>query len=144
MEISFIWENKLVKNFDFTRKDKEEVKSLDSWIGQVKRNDKRLYKTLIIASALIGLAGSNAFATTGGAEAAVSGLDKVGYTILVILQRLGYWGCLIGCFVEILKSLLSSGNKDIWKIFFKYLLIFAILYMLPWAFDLIREIFSSM
>ena len=127
------------KNFDFSKKEKSEIKSLDQWIGQVKRSDKRLYKILVFTVASMSYS-ATVLADTGEA---LNNIDKIGYIFLSIFQKVGYWGCLLGCFVEILKSLMNTGTKDIWKIFMKYMVIFAILYLLPWAFDLIKETFSS-
>ena len=140
MEIGITLNNELVKNFDFSKKDKQEIKSLNEWIGQVKKKDTRLYKILIFTVAGVALYSTNAHADVNDA---MNGLDKVGRIFLTIFQRVGYWGCLLGCFVEILKSLTSSGTKDIWKIFAKYMIIFMIFYMLPWAFNVVAEIFSS-
>ena len=140
MEIGITLNNKLVKNFDFSKKEKSEIKSLDQWIGQVKRKDSRLYKILVFT--VVGMSYSaNVLADTGEA---LNRIDKVGFIFLNIFQKVGYWGCLLGCFIEILKSLMSTGTKDIWKIFMKYMVIFMILYLLPWAFDLIRETFIGM
>lgn len=137
MEIGITLNNKLVKNFDFSKKEKSEIKSLDQWIGQVKKSDKRLYKVLVFTVAAMGYS-ANVLADTGSA---LNNIDKIGFVFLSIFQKVGYWGCLLGCFVEILKSLMNTGTKDIWKIFMKYMVIFAILYLLPWAFDLIKETF---
>ena len=139
MEIGITLNNKLVKNFDFSKKEKSEIKSLDQWIGQVKRKDSRLYKILVFTVASMSYS-ANVLADTG---TALNNIDKIGFVFLSIFQKVGYWGCLLGCFVEILKSLMNTGTKDIWKIFMKYMVIFAILYLLPWAFDLIKETFSS-
>ena len=139
MEIGITWNNQLVRNFDFSKKEKNEIKSLDQWIGQVKRSDKRLYKILVFTVASMSYS-ATVLADTGEA---LNNIDKIGYIFLSIFQKVGYWGCLLGCFVEILKSLMNTATKDIWKIFMKYMVIFAILYLLPWAFDLIKETFSS-
>ena len=140
MEIGITLNNELVKNFDFTNKEKEDTKSLDRWIGQVKRKDTRFYKILVFTVAGMSYC-VNAYADVNGA---LVGVDKAGFIFLTIFQKVGYWGCLLGCFVEILKSLMNTGTKDIWRVFMRYIIIFAILYLLPWAFDLIKEIFSNL
>lgn len=140
MEIGITWNNELVKNFDFSKNEKEEIKALDNWIGQIKRKDTRLYKILVFTIAGVSYS-LNAYADVGDA---ITRIDSVGFIFLSIFQRVGYWGCLLGCFVEILKSLMNTGSKDVWKIFAKYLIIFAILYLLPWAFDFIKEVFKGM
>lgn len=141
MEIGITLNNELVKNFDFSKKDKQEIKSLNEWIGQVKKKDTRLYKILIFTVAGVALCSTNVHADV---KDAMNGIDKVGIIFLTIFQRVGKWGCILGCFIEILKSLISTGTKDIWKIFAKYFVIYMILYMLPWMFDIVAEIFSSL
>ena len=140
MEIGITLNNQLVRNYDFSSNEKEEIKSLDKWIGQLKRKDTRLYKTLVFTVAGLSFA-INAHADVNDA---LAGVDSVGFIFLTIFQKVGYWGCLLGCFVEILKSLMNTGTKDIWRIFMKYIIIFAILYLLPWAFDFIKDTFSNL
>lgn len=140
MEIGITLNNRLVKNFDFTNREKEDIKYLDRWIGKVKKKDTRFYKILVFTVAGLSYT-SNAYADV---NSALSGVDNVGFIFLTIFQKVGYWGCLLGCFVEILKSLLNTGTKDIWRIFMKYIIIFAILYLLPWGFDLIKEAFGNL
>ena len=101
-------------------------------------NDDRLRRLTVFTIAGLNYA-SEVLADT---SQAVAKINVAGYTFLNIVQTLGYWLCLIGCIMEILKSLMNGSSKDIGKLMLKYLLIFAALYLMPWAFDLIREIFG--
>lgn len=69
MEVCLILDNRLVKNYEFTKKEKKlrtlddfiydiqnkttnniskkEVKALDRWIGSIKLKNKKLYRALI-------------------------------------------------------------------------------------------------
>ena len=75
---------------------------------------------------------------------AASNLDKVnsaGFQILNIVRTFGYWICIIGCIMEIVRSLMQGDTKSIGKIILKYVLGFGSFYFLPWFFALIREMF---
>ncbi|WP_294364125.1 hypothetical protein [uncultured Clostridium sp.] len=89
------------------------------------------------------IAGLN-YASTVLAEttAAVDKINTGGFMILSIVQTIGYWLCLIGCIMEILKSIMNGSSKDVGKIMLKYLLVFGSLYLMPFGFNLIREIFA--
>lgn len=100
--------------------------------------DKYIEKLVVISMAcMLGL-GKIANAATD-VEGKITG---AGQKFFSIIRTLGYWLCLIGCIVEILKSVSTGGSKDIGKIIMKYLLIFGALYFMPWAFDLIKEMFE--
>ncbi|MDU1279242.1 MAG: hypothetical protein E6960_12260 [Clostridium sp.] len=73
---------------------------------------------------------------------AVARINIAGNTFLTIFQSIGYWLCLIGCIMEILKSVMNGSSKDVGKVMLKYLLIFAALYLMPFAFNLVKEIFA--
>lgn len=157
MEISIILDNTLVKNYDFTRGvrnlgtldnficsdgtisiNRKELRSLDKWAGKVKVNNPRLYTTLVCCIGLLNFS-SNAFADITDAYAR---LDRGGYLALGILKKIGFWLCIICCFVEILKSFLNNDARDVWKIFFKYISVFLVLYSLPVVFRFIAELFE--
>lgn len=101
-------------------------------------NNDRLRKIAVFT-----IAGLN-YASTVLADAndATSRIDSAGNMFLGIVQSIGYWLCLIGCMMEILKSVMNGSSKDVGKIMMKYLLIFAALYLMPFAFNLIKEIFA--
>lgn len=163
MEVSLILDNKLVRSFDFTRSGRKNIKTLDywkneivnfntnftdrnelrainKWVGNIKVRNKKLYKSLVFCIACINIS-TVVLADTG--EVFIK-IEKVGELILSVLKKVGFWFCLICCFVEILKSFVNSSNKDVWKVFFKYISIYLILNALPFIFKLIAEIFDGM
>ena len=73
---------------------------------------------------------------------AVARIDNAGLMFFGIIQSIGYWLCLIGCIMEILKSVMNGSSKEVGKLMMKYILIFAALYLMPFAFNLIREVFA--
>jgi len=104
-----------------------------------KDNSQRLKKLLVFTIAAIGFAKENVYAATTDPLAKV---NIAGATFLSILRTIGYWLCLIFCILEILKILMNGQTKDVGKIIIKYLLVFSTLYILPWAFTLIKTIFE--
>lgn len=120
-----------------TYKDIEIENGLESLATKII-NDDRLRRMTVFVIAGLNYTGE----VLADTSQAVAKINVAGYTFLNIVQTLGYWLCLIGCIMEILKSLMNGSSKDVGKLMLKYLLIFAALYLMPFAFDLIREIFG--
>ena len=118
-------------------KDIEIENGLESVATKIMNND-RLRKMAVFTIASLNYA-STVLADT--AEA-VGRIDSAGNMFLGIIQSIGYWLCLIGCIMEILKSVMNGSSKDVGKVMLKYLLIFAALYLMPFAFNLVKEIFA--
>lgn len=162
MEISLILDNKLVKNYDFSFRghkelmtldgfvrsfenrefDRKELRKLDKWLKNVEKKNKPLYRTMVFTVALLNYS-VVAFADAN-VQATMSKIDKLGYMALNMLKKIGFWLCVICCFVEILRSFLNSDARDVWKIFFKYITIYLVLHFLPYAFQLISGIFEGL
>lgn len=68
-------------------------------------------------------------------------IDVAGNTILGIVRRIGYWCCILGCIMDIVKALMQGDTRSIGKIMMKYALAFGALYIFPWILDLIKSIF---
>lgn len=126
-----------VQRGEKTYKDIETENGLESLAGRIL-NDDRLRKLTVFTIAALNYS-SKAFADTS--EAVVK-INSGGFMILGIIQTLGYWLCIISCIMEILKCVMNGSSKDVGKIILKYLLIFGSLYLMPWLFDLIKEIFG--
>lgn len=73
----------------------------------------------------------------------IGGIDVLGNTFLGIFQGLGRWVALIMAFIEIIKSLMkgSTNTSEIFGIIFKYVLVFATMYLLPYFFDVVAGSF---
>lgn len=70
-------------------------------------------------------------------------IDKLGFIFLNIIRRFGYWLALLCAIVELLKCVREGGNKqDIWQVIMKYVVIYASLFLIPKAFDLITKALS--
>lgn len=126
-----------VQRGEKTYKDIETENGLESLAATIL-NDDRLRKLTVFTMAALNYS-SVVFADT---SQAIAKIDKGGFMILGLFQTLGYWACIIICIMEILKTIMNGTNKDIGKIVLKYVGIFATLYFMPWAFDVIKEIMS--
>lgn len=73
---------------------------------------------------------------------ALQKIDQAGLLILGIVRRIGYWGCIILCVMDIIKQLMEGNTKNTWKTMMKYALAFAALYLFPWILDMIKGIFA--
>ncbi|WP_370836019.1 hypothetical protein [Clostridium tertium] len=118
-------------------KDIEIENGLESVATKIMNNDRLRKMTVFV------IAGLN-YTSTALADTAeaVGRIDSAGNMFLGIIQSIGYWLCLIGCIMEILKSVMNGSSKDVGKVMLKYLLIFAALYLMPFAFNLVKEIFA--
>lgn len=120
-----------------TIKDIEIENGLENMATKIM-NDDRLKKITVFTIASLNCM-STVYADTAQA---VSKINNAGNAFLTIFQSVGYWLCLIGCIMEILKSVMNGSSKDVGRIMLKYILIFAALYVMPFAFKLISEIFA--
>lgn len=120
-----------------TLKDIEMENGLESLATKIISDDRLRKITVFTIASLNYMSTVQAAATD-----AIAKIDSAGNTFFGILQSIGYWLCLIGCIMEILKSVMNGSSKDIGKIMLKYILIFAALYLMPFAFNLIKEIFA--
>lgn len=118
-------------------KDIKIENGLESIADKIMNND-RLRKMTVFTIASLNYA-STVFA---GVEEANAKVNNVGYMLFSSIQTIGYWLCLIGCIMEILKSVMNGSSKEVGKIMLKYLLIFASLYLMPFAFNFIKEAFA--
>lgn len=144
-----------MSNYVMTFKQYREYESGEKTLREIKRERKELNKLEEIATKIVenprlrrmtvfAIAGLNYMSVAAAdAAAATSKIDVAGNMFLGIVQGIGYWLCLIGCIMEILKCVMNGSSKDVGRIMLKYLLIFATLYLMPWAFDLIKGIFTD-
>lgn len=126
-----------VQRGEKTYKDIEIENGLESLATKII-NDDRLRRITVFT-----IAGLNYMSVAAAdASQAVAKIDNAGTMFLGIVQSIGRWLCLIGCVMEILKCVMNGTSKDVGRIMLKYLLIFASIYLMPFAFDLIKEIFG--
>lgn len=124
---------------EFTITQIKEINKADSFIGDLM-NDKRISKVLIFTTACLNIA-NKVLAST---EDALNKVDKVGAEFLSIIQRVGFWVCVIGCILEILIAVFKKGGgkNEILSLIFKWLIIFASFYFLPATFRFIAAAFQ--
>ena len=117
-------------------KDIENTNACDT-IAKRILNDTRLTKITVFV-----IASTNFMIKVSAETNALTRIDNAGNVFLEIIQSIGYWLCIIGCIMEILKGLMNGQGKDAGRIMLRYLLIFSALYLMPWAFDLVKDIFA--
>lgn len=138
MEISIILDNELVYNKEmFVKKDY--AKEVDNLIGRIMK-DAKLKKSLIFLFAGLNIAKS-VKADTGQA---FTKLDNAGWIFLGIVQKLGFWICLIGCLLEILFAVFKEGKgkSALLPIALKWVGIYLAFFLIPEVFILIRDLFA--
>lgn len=124
---------------ELTINEIKEINKADSFIGDLMK-DKRISKLLIFTTACLNIA-EKVLAST---EDALNKVDIVGRQFLGIIQRVGFWVCVIGCILEIIIAVFKKGGgkNEVLSTIFKWLIIFASFYFLPATFKFIAEAFS--
>lgn len=125
------------KRGDKSLKDIKLENGLESMAAKIIKDDRLRKMTVFTLASLNYIS-----VVSADTSDAVAKINNAGNTFLSIFQTIGYWLCLIGCIMEVLKSVMNGSSKDVGKIMLKYLLIFASIYLMPWAFNLIKDIFS--
>lgn len=120
-----------------TLRDIEIENGLESIAAKIISND-RVRRMAVFTIASLNYTSTVLAETTD----AMAKIDNAGGKFFGMIQSIGYWLCLIGCILEILKCVMNGASSDIGRIMGRYLLIFASFYLMPWAFDLIKAIFS--
>lgn len=120
--------------------DIKAINSVNSELGNIKKNNSELYKRIILLTAFLlsSIQESIVHADT------FNSIDMLGNKIYSIIKAGFRWICIICLTIEIGKNIARMGNggaADIFKVILKYLLAFATLYMVPEMFNSIAESF---
>lgn len=118
---------------EITLKQIREENDLERFATHIRKNEK-LERMFIFVTGSLMCFQKAVLATTNG----VKGIDPLGIKLLGIFRQFAYWVCIIGCIIEICKSLMQGDHKSIGKIIAKYVLAFAAIYFVPWIFDIIK------
>ena len=108
---------------------------------------KRLFENELLKKSLISIGESSIMiilnANNCYAVADMSKIDVAGNMFLEIVKHAGYWIILIVAICNVIKTATTTNNNsDIFKVIAKYILIYATLFILPWAFDLVEGVFK--
>ena len=108
---------------------------------------KRLFENELFKKSLISIGESSIMiilnANNCYAVADTSKIDVAGNMFLEIVKHAGYWIILIVAICNVIKTATTTNNNsDIFKVIAKYILIYATLFILPWAFDLVEGVFK--
>lgn len=134
MKISVIYSNYTIDEFKKTQKDKFNA-DIELVAKYINSNTELKKKVVFVCGSLL---------YVNEVVNAADGLEKIdvaGNTMLGIVRKIGYWCCIIGCIIDIIKALMQGDTKSIAKIMMKYALAFGALYIFPWILDLIKSIF---
>lgn len=128
------------KNRSLTLEDVYKINLVDKEIGKLSRKSYDL-----LAFMLAGVIGAIEIYknTLAIPVSPIGAVDNLGNAFLGIFQGLGKWVALIMAFIEIIKSLMkgSTNTGEIFGIIFKYVLVFATMYLLPYFFDIVTASF---
>lgn len=126
----------------------DQVWMLNNLDKEIASLSDRAYSMLVgIVAMLLGAMKVNNIELFIGGEIAcfnpLNQIDKLGGTFLEIFKSIGYWVCIIFCFIDIIKTVMKGGKgtQDIFAVIFKNILIFASLYLVPFFFDMIKGAF---
>lgn len=127
---------------------RKEIMTINEFLNMTKESDlervlnNKKFKTIAIVGMAIGLSLLNTKVT--GAAPNTDAIDRLGNTFLSLVRKSGYWICLVMGIVNCIKVGLQGGDKagDIAKVIFKYVLVFASLYLLPFLFDIVESSFK--
>ena len=133
-----------VRSCTFTKEAFEElckpnsVKIKEMSVKLAKNKQLRQY---VIVALAIGMTmhspAVTAFAIAGDPFASI---DKVGYQMLKAVQRLGYWACVISALSGVIDYAMNRNIRGKEKAGGS-ILCFIALYLLPKAFDIVKEMF---
>lgn len=124
------------------RKDRnrEEIRTLDKVAKKILNDNRaRIFFIFIIACALFVFTPQEVVYAN---SLDLDRIDQAGRTLLSIIQKVGYWVCIIMATKEVLSELMHGSLKNIGQVVMKYCVAFGTLFALPWIFDLIIGIFS--
>jgi multisubunit Na+/H+ antiporter MnhF subunit len=77
------------------------------------------------------------------AASAADKMNSAGSQLLTLLQVVAYWVVIIKCVIDVIKSANAGDRKSVLNILMTNVMLFATVYICPWIFDLIKDIFSK-
>ena len=135
MQVCVIYCNDTLENIKENQKRKYR-EDMDLIAKHIISNSKTK-KRFIVALATLFFLTDTVFAADPMAK-----INVAGNTILNIVRTIGYYCCLIGCIIDIIKVLMQGDTKSVAKVMMKYGLAYGALFIFPWIMDLIKSIFS--
>lgn len=114
------------------------INRIDKEIGKLGKTSYNILLVLLASS--IGVIKAYENTLTVVVNNPMEAIDALGTTFLNVFKGVGYWIALIMAFIELIKSIMkgSSNTTEIFGIVFKYVLIYATMFLVPWFFDLIK------
>ena len=75
------------------------------------------------------------------AEVDLSKLDSKGLELLNVIRKIGYWVIICMAIKDIIGKAMEQDVKSVGRIVFKYVIIYASFWFLPWALHFVEGIF---
>lgn len=144
-EIKLVKESKesILNELSLVIEDNENISNykklhiLDKAIGHIKKN-KKMYLRLVVSIALmIHFGAIDTYALSPNLNA----IDKVGQQLLTLMRKVGYWVFMILCGKDVITKCMQGKRGELGSVVALHLMAFGTLYFLPWAFDLIQQLF---
>jgi hypothetical protein len=142
VEVTFTSEQwKTYKQGRVTLSEVHKMNLVDKEIGKLNRTAYNLL--IFMVAGVIGAIEIYKNTLTVPVSNPVGAIDVLGNTFLNIFQGLGRWVTLIMAFIEIVKSIMkgSTSTSEIFGIIFKYVIVFATMFLLPYFFDVVASAF---
>jgi len=141
MEISIISNNKVLVNWEskspFTKYGTDA--ECEVYTGKIIKNKSlRIFVTAMLGCSLYinkVLAAQTVPCATG------AGIDRLGFIMMALIKKWGYWIILIACLVEVVRAGASGDSKKILSIILRNIITFAAIYLVPEIFDAIKTSF---
>lgn len=102
-------------------------------------SDPKIFKVSTITLALVMTISEKAMAVDVLVK--LSKLEEAAALVINLIQQVGFLICTIMALIELIRAMVKKDLNEISSIFVKYILGFASLYALPWAFEIIRGMF---
>lgn len=124
-----------------TLEDVYRINLVDKEIGKLNKTAYNLLAFMVAGAVGVIEAYKNTLTVTTSNP--IGSIDNLGNVFLGIFQGLGRWVILIMAFIEIIKAVMkgSSSTSEIFGIVFKYVIVFATMFLLPYFFDVVAGAF---
>lgn len=146
MEISIINKGKTVCNLELGFKQilgVENTKIAEVQAEKIMRNKNLRKKVAILIGAGLFLAASTYIPVFAGVSTGPKRADDLGRRFWSYVKIIARWSCILSGGLEVVRNLNSGDTKGIWKVALKYLVAYAVIVGLPWAYDEVDAFFNA-
>ncbi|NEZ47815.1 hypothetical protein FDF74_11545 [Clostridium niameyense] len=135
MKICFVYSNNKIEEVKKKHKEKYNT-NLELVAKHINNNNKLKKQAVFVIGSLFYVQ------DVVNAAGEIEKINQVGNKILGIVKLLGFWCCIIGCFIDVAKAVLQHDLKSITKIMLRYGLVYLTFFIFPWILRMIQNIFE--